>query len=193
MRGSMRLSLQLKDPLDLVKFVGEMARRGFWTSKVVPTESGFEVFSPEPGLVGAKVVDDEISYKVYSSGDATSVELFGDLDKPFLKVSELVSLMHVGGCGEECVQAASLSASLTVEGVCSFGEVEVEGLGRLALSGLVAKGEGEAVSLAPLNEKSHLMTYTVRGSWELVKSRALSLHSLLPELVEVVRAWTCRQ
>jgi len=193
LKGSMKLTLFTKDALDLTKVVGEMVRKGFWTAKVVPAEGGFEILSPEPGLIGAKVVDDQVSYKLYASNEGSSLTLFGDLDRPFLKVAELVGLLAAGGCGEECITAAELTASVSAEGFCSFGQIELERVGTLSVSGLVARKEGEVVSVVPLNENSYLMVYTVKGDWNTVKSRALSLHALLPQTLEVVKRWTCQQ
>ena len=193
MKGSVRLTVHLTKPIDLVKVVGEMARRGFWVSKVVPTESGFEVFSPEPGLVGAKVEGDQVSYKLYSSPDGTALTLFGDDDKLVAKLAELVSLMASGGCGEDCIAFVEMNANFDVDPLCPFGRLEVEGLPPLQLAGLVAQGEREAVSFVPLNEASYLMVYTVRGSWEDVKRRAIALRSLVRRAWEVAKSWTCRQ
>jgi len=185
--------VQLGKPADLVKIAGEMARRGFWVSKVLPTESGFEILSPEPGLIGAKVEGDQVSFKLYSSPDGTTLTLFGDDDRLVAKLAELVSLMASGGCNESCITFAEMNASFDVEPLCPFGKLEVEGLSPLQLAGLVAQGEREAVSFAPLNETSYLMVYTVRGSWEEVKRRAIALRSLARRVWEVAKSWTCRQ
>ncbi len=191
--GGVRVSVFLRHPVDLVKLTAEMARRGLWVAKVLPSESGFEIYSPEPGLVGVKLEGDEPSYKVYSSSDATSLTLFGDSDRFFAKLAEFVEFLRVGGCNEECIASAEMSFSEELSWSCSYGEIEVEGMGRLSLRGISALGEDEALSLAPLNASSSLMVYTVRGAWERVKGRAIALHSLRGKLEEVLKSWTCRE
>jgi len=193
LRGSARLTVYLASPVDLVKIASEMARRGLWVAKVLPTETGFEVLAPEPGLLGVKSTEEEFEYKLYAAPEGTNLSLFGDAKNFFSKVAELVNYLVIGGCNERCIAHAELNASFDVEGACSFGTVEIEDLGSLELRGLVARGEGEGLSLVPLSSDNYLMIYSVVGEWNTVKGRALSLHALAPKMWEVLKSWTCRR
>ena len=193
MKGSVRMTVHLAKPVDLVKLAAEMARRGLWVAKVLPVETGFEVLSPEPGLVGAKTDGEEVSYKIYSSPDATTLTLFGDAKNFFSKVAEFVGFLAAGGCSEDCISFAELSSSFEAEGACSFGKLKVEGLEEMELKGVVAQGEKETLSLVPLAGDSYLVVYTIRGSWDEVRGRAITLHSLAGRMWEVLKSWTCRQ
>ena len=197
--ATVRVTLHLNKQLDVQKMVDYAATKGLVTFRVYPHESGFEIISPEPGLVAVRGFEDEIEYKLYLSGDASTISQIMYFNKSIMTaryLAELIEFLNAGGLTEEDILGSELSAiAYEDKKLPSFFSIKKEYLGDVAVRGLTMYAKNGMVILTPVNDSSDrtIVTIIFRGPWIELKKRALVIDSLVDEAFEVVKEWSSQK
>lgn len=197
--ATVRVSLQLPRQLDAQRMIDYAATKGLITFKVYPRESGFDIISPEPGLVAVRGFEDEVEYKLYMSNDASAVTIIMYFNKgimPAKYLAELMELLRAGGASERDVLSAEASAVIYEDrSLPTFMSSKKEYLGNVKVKGLAMYIDDGMVVLTPVNDNSDrtIVTIVLKGPWSDVKRRVLVLDSLVEEAFEVVDEWSSQK
>ncbi len=197
--ATVRVSLQLSRQLDAQRMIDYAATKGLITFKVYPRESGFDIISPEPGLVAVRGFEDEVEYKLYMNNDASVVTIIMYFNKgimPAKYLAELMELLRAGGASERDVLSAEASAVIYDErSLPTFMSSKKEYLGNVKVKGLAMYIDNGMVILTPVNDNSDrtIVTIVLKGPWSDVKRRVLVLDSLVEEAFEVVDEWSSQK
>ncbi len=197
--ATVRVSLQLPRQLDAQRMIDYAATKGLITFKVYPRESGFDIISPEPGLVAVRGFEDEVEYKLYMSNDASAVTIIMYFNKgimPAKYLAELMELLRAGGASERDVLGAEASAVIYEDrSLPTFMSSKKEYLGNVKVKGLAMYIDDGMVVLTPVNDNSDrtIVTIVLKGPWSDVKRRVLVLDSLVEEAFEVVDEWSSQK
>jgi len=194
--ATVRITVNLPKQLDLIKSLDYVATKGLITFKVYPKETGFEIVSPEPGLVAVKGFEDDIEYKIYSDGSGSIITMFIYLNKKVAiarYLAELVEFLAAGGVKEGELLSLEASATLYVDqSLPTLYTSEKEYLGKVKVRGVTMFIEGGLVALMPINDGTErtLITIALKGKWAETKRKVLVLDSLAEEALEVVKEWS---
>ncbi len=197
--ATVRVGVQLSKQLDAQRMVDYAATKGLITFKVYPRETGFDIISPEPGLVVVRGFENEVEYKLYMTNDASTLTIIMYFNKsimPAKYLAEMLELLRAGGASEKDIMASEASVVVYEErALPTFATTKKEYLGEARVKGLTIYISNGMVVLTPINDNSDrtIVTIILKGPWPDIKRRVLVLDSLVEEAFEVVDEWSSQK